>query len=91
MAAPIIDSITVSPLTVQPGQAFVVMISAHDPDALTGTLRGVVTDSQGNISSATVDIMIQDPLTFDLLDVGVIGFAIQERTGSPGVFDCVAP
>ena len=91
MANPIIDSIIANPTMVNPGQSFVVTITAHDPDAMVGTLEGVVTDSQGNVSRATVDIMIQDPLTFDLLDVNSVGFSIQLRVGSPGVFDCVAP
>lgn len=91
MAAPIIDSVVAVPAIVQPGQAFVVTIAAHDPDAGSGTLTGVITDTQGNQTQATVVLTIEDPLTFDLQDTDAFGFAITPRAGQPGVFDVVAP
>lgn len=91
MATPIISSIVALPATVQPGQAFVVTIVASDPDARTGVLRGVVTDTQGNTAEASALVTISDPITFALQDVGSVGFIITPRAGQPGVFDVVAP
>ena len=91
MAAPIIDSVVAVPALVQPGQAFVLTITAHDPDARSGTLTGIVTDSQGNQTQATAVLTIEDPLTFELQDTDAVGFAITPRAGVPGVFDVVAP
>lgn len=86
---PIIDAIVASPSTVQPSGAFVVTITAHDPDATTGTLVGTVRDAAGNQSQASALVTISDPLTFALS--GPTGFQIVQRAGSPNVFDCVAP
>ena len=91
MAAPIIDSVVAVPAVVQPGQAFVVTIMAHDPDARSGTLTGVVTDTQGNETLATAVLTIEDPLTYDLQDTDAVGFVITPRAGQPGVFDVIAP
>lgn len=91
MASPIIDSIVAVPSTVFPRGAFVVTITAHDPDQQVGTLTGVVTDAAGNQNTAMVQITISDPLTYQLLDQGNNGFTITSRAGQPGVFDCVAP
>jgi hypothetical protein len=89
MAFPIIDSIAVVPATVPPKGAFVVTITAHDPDESTGTLTGTVRDSSGNATAATAVIRISDPLTFQL--AAPLGFTVTPRAGSPNVFDCVAP
>jgi len=91
MAAPIIDSISAQPATVNPGQMFVVSITAHDPDATTGRLVGVVEDKAGHASQATVLLTISDPLSFSLTDPDNAGFVITPRVGQPGVFDCKAP
>lgn len=91
MAAPIIDSIIASPNTVSPGSAFVVTIAAHDPDQRTGLLTGVVRDVAGVEARATALVSISDPLSFQLLDEGGVGFVVTARAGSPGVFDCRAP
>lgn len=91
MATPVIDSIAASPNNVPPGGAFVVSIVAHDPDSLSGRLTGRVVDSAGNSVDATVDIQINDVLSYVLLDSDNVGFTITPRAGQPGVFDCVAP
>ena len=91
MAAPIIDSVVAVPTVVQPGQAFVVTIAAHDPDARSGTLTGVISDSQENQTQATIVLTIEDPLTYDLQDTDALGFVITPRAGQAGVFDVVAP
>lgn len=89
MAAPIIDSILANPSTVPPAGAFVVTITAHDPDATTGTLIGTVRDAAGNTANASAVVTISDPLTYTL--AGPVGFRITPRAGSPNIFDCVAP
>lgn len=89
MAAPVIDSIVANPSTVVPAGTFVVTITAHDPDATTGTLVGTVRDSTGNTTAASAVVTISDPLTYSL--VAPTGFRVTPRAGSPNVFDCVAP
>ena len=91
MAAPIIASITATPSTVAPGGAFVVTVVASDPDERLATLRGRVTDSQGNVSELEGQVTISDPLGYELLDRDGAGFIIAARAGQPNVFDCRAP
>lgn len=86
---PIIDAIVASPAVVVPGGAFVVTITAHDPDETTGILTGTVRDAAGNQTQATAVLRISDPLTYSL--TGPAGFVLTPRAGQPGVFDCVAP
>lgn len=88
MAAPIIDSIIAQPAVVSPRGAFVVTITAHDPDEQSGILTGVVRDAAGNAAQASALVRISDPLTYELTGAG---FTITPRAGQPGVFDCVAP
>jgi hypothetical protein len=54
-------------------------------------LTGIVTDTQGSETQATVVLTVEDPLTYDLQDTNALGFTITPRFGSPGVFDVVAP
>jgi hypothetical protein len=89
MANPVADTITVTPNVVPPGGAYVVRITAHDPDQSTGTIVGVVTDAAGHTSQIEGTVTISDPLTFSLQLPA--GHTSVPRVGQPGVFDCVAP
>ena len=73
MAAPIIDSVDVAPRTVMPGGQAVITILAHDPDAATANLTGVVTDSAGNTAVFSDVVLIADALTYAVsVDVGTV-------------------
>ena len=93
MADPVINlPISVSPPIIRPGQMAVVTIDAFDPDATTGELTGVVTDSQGNVSQAAATLTISDPLTYALEDTDGKGFIITQRAiPNRHVFDVRAP
>lgn len=64
MAAPIIDSITVSPDPVPTGQTAVITILAHDTDAQVVTFDVTVTDSAGNTATGQISSSVSDPLTY---------------------------
>jgi len=66
MAAPIIDSITVSPDPVPTGQTATITVIAHDPDQTTQVFTVIVRDAAGNESTpGTVQINIADPITYE--------------------------
>ncbi len=88
---PIIDSIDVVPAVIAPGETAVVTITAHDPDARTGTLTGIVSDLAGPPQQASAVLTIQDLLTYALEDTNAVGFIITPRAGLPHIFDVTAP
>lgn len=91
MAAPIIDSINATPVSVAPKGTFVVSIVAHDPDSKSWTLAGTVQDTTGANVTSSITVTVADPLVYTLVAPTGSGFTITPRAGSPGVFDCVAP
>lgn len=64
MAAPVIDSVSPSAITLAPGGTQDVVVVAHDPDQSSGTGNITVTDGQGNTTPVSVAIVVNDPLTF---------------------------
>ena len=83
MAAPIIDSVTITPDPVPVGGTAVVTIVAHDPDEVTYTIAGTVTDSSGNQTPFTAEARTSDPLTYAAsVDVGVL----TQDDSQPNVF-----
>lgn len=64
MAAPVIDSVTPASATLAPGQFVDVVVAAHDPDSASGIGTFPVTDGQGNMTTATVNLTIDDPISF---------------------------
>jgi hypothetical protein len=64
MAAPVINSITVTPDPVPVGQTATITVDASDPDAQTVTVSVTVTDSGGNTTTGQSTFPISDPLTY---------------------------
>lgn len=64
VAAPVIDSITVSPLEIPPGGQATITVLAHDEDSSIATVTITVIDAGGNQQTGTADIVIGDPLVF---------------------------
>lgn len=64
MAAPIIDSVVPSSASLVPGEFVDVVVEAHDPDSASGSVDFPVTDSQGNTVTASVSLVLNDPLSF---------------------------
>jgi len=87
MAAPIIDSVTVYPDPVSVGGTATVTIIAHDPDEVTYTITGTVTDSTGNETPFTAEALTSDPLTYTATtDVGTL----TQDDSQPNVFHWTA-
>lgn len=83
MAAPIIDSVTVTPDPVPEGESAIVRIAAHDPDATVVNVTGTATDSTGASSPFSGQFSRSDPLTYEAaVDVGHL---MQDQT-DPSVF-----
>jgi len=73
MTAPIIDQVTVTPDPVPVGGTATVTILAHDPDEITYTITGTVTDSTGNETPFTAEARTSDPLVYTATtDVGTL-------------------
>jgi 6-phosphogluconolactonase (cycloisomerase 2 family) len=74
MASPVIDSVSPpGPLNLTPGQSVVFTIAAHDPDTKTGASTFTVTDAEGNATQVTVNLTVNDPLTYSATtNVGTI-------------------
>ncbi len=68
MAAPLVTA-TPASVSLNPGGFIDVVVSAVDPDSATGTATVSVSDSQGNVTPVVVNIVIDDPLTFDPIAV----------------------
>lgn len=82
MAAPVIDSITVSPDPVPAGQTATITVVAHDSDATSVTFDVTVTDSQGNTASGQIASSVADALTFAV----AASSGTVTPTGQPNVF-----
>ena len=66
MAAPIIDSVVITPSSITPGGSADIKINAHDPDTGLVTLSGTVTDQNGEVAQVSGTVTITDALTFEL-------------------------
>lgn len=64
MAAPVIDSVEPAEASLNPGDFVDVEVFAHDPDSASGSVLFPVVDGQGNTSLASINLSIDDPLTF---------------------------
>lgn len=68
MAAPIIDSITVSypagKTSVSPGETATITVVAHDVDSQTVQVSVTVKDAAGNVGTGQVPVVVSDPLTY---------------------------
>jgi hypothetical protein len=66
MASPVIDSVS-------PPGPLNLTIAAHDPDTKTGASTFTVTDAEGNATQVTVNLTVNDPLTYSATtNVGTI-------------------
>lgn len=83
MANPIIDSITISPNPVPPGQPAVITVIAHDPDQQSFTFTVVVSDSGGNETTGQGAFSVNDPLTY----VGTVDGGTVTPGSTPGIFN----
>ncbi len=85
MAAPVIDSVTPANVVLHPGEFADVVVVAHDPDSASGSVQFPVTDSAGNQTLATVDLRLDDPLTFGeaIVDPG-LNATVQQIAAEPG-------
>lgn len=66
MAAPIVDSVVITPSTIAPGGSADIKVNAHDPDTGLVTLTGTVRDQAGNVANVSGTVTITDALTFTL-------------------------
>lgn len=83
MAAPVV---TVSPpvASLNPGDQLDVLVEATDPDSLTGSVVFPVSDGQGNTVNASIDLTVEDPLTFgDAENPDGLSVTIQKIASGP--------
>lgn len=86
MAAPIIDSITITPSTIAAGGRADIRITAHDPDAGSVHISLVLTDSTGAKTTGSGTIAVSDPLTYAVtVDRG----HVTQDAADPAVFHFV--
>ena len=93
MAAPIIDSVNPSVWQLLPGEQVDVTVIAHDPDSANGLVTFPVVDGTGNITSATIDLRIEDQLTFGPAEVPAgLSVSVQQisATGTSAVYRITA-
>jgi hypothetical protein len=90
MAQPVISSVVASPATVAPGGASVITVTAFDPDSQIVTVDITVRDQAGNVGSGSVDIQVNDPLTYEASVPAGQGSVVQDPT-QPNVFHYTAP
>lgn len=90
MANPIIDSISIVPPTLSPGQTAIITILAHDPDSTTIPLLVSVSDLAGHSVTAAVSLPIGDPLTYSVT-IQSGGGTISRDPTRPNVFLYTAP
>ncbi|MGH8950148.1 MAG: hypothetical protein ACRDX9_01875 [Acidimicrobiia bacterium] len=64
MAAPVIDSVTPLSASLSPGGFVDVVVVARDPDSASGSVTFPVTDTQGNETLASIDLTLDDALSF---------------------------
>ncbi len=83
MAAPIIDSVSPSSVTLNPGEFTDVVVTAHDPDSANGAGTIEVTDSQGNVRPVIVGLVVDDPLTFGAGSTNLPGVTVQKIAETP--------
>ncbi|MDR5698152.1 MAG: hypothetical protein QN162_14655 [Armatimonadota bacterium] len=84
MAAPVIDAVTPSSVTLSPGQFVDVVVQAHDPDSREGNVEFPVRDMQGNEAIARIALRIDDPLTFgDARNPDGLSVQVQRISASP--------
>lgn len=76
MAAPVISTV-LDPITLAPGGTIDVTIEAHDPDSANGSVSFPVTDGQGNTSTATVQLTLDDPIVFGDAVVSGVSVTVQ--------------
>ena len=73
MAAPIIQSVTVTPNPVPSGQTATITVNAYDPDEGTFKIDGTVTDQAGNVANFSATGRTSDPLSYEAeVDVGTL-------------------
>jgi hypothetical protein len=83
MAAPIIDSITITPSTIVPGGSADVRVVAHDPDSGTVNISVTVTDFGGNVTQGSGVIPVNDVLSYAVsADRG----SLTQESGDPGLW-----
>ena len=64
MSAPVVSKNTLSPSVVNPGGSTLWTTEATDADARTVSLARNVTDSTGNVTVFSSDLVVSDPLTY---------------------------
>ena len=83
MAAPIIQTISITPDPVPVGQQATIIIDAYDPDASVVSADVIVTDSQGNQQIGSGSFTVSDPLTFQ---VTVNSGSVSQDAANPNVW-----
>lgn len=91
MAAPIIDSVDVSPATIAPGEQATITIDARDPDSVTVDLGAEVFDADGDKTGQSASLRIEDPLSYALSEASGPGGTIEQDPDQPNVWYYTAP